>query len=152
MFPTLSTTPLNPLKHFINCLVKTPLKAWTSTKKIIIKSKASIYILEKNGSHQKKSFLIEPYTMFTLENIKDPKENQCSKNLRQSNKNNCSYFINLRYQGHLTSLSIINSITWCLDIFVDVEFFINIKNAKNQEMQIHLFLRHAPIKVPPCHM
>jgi len=35
---------------------------------------------------------------------------------------------------------------------VDVELSIIITNAESQEMQIHLFLHHALVKVPPRHM
>ncbi len=49
-------------------------------------------------------------------------------------------------------MSISNSIAWCLNRFVDVKLSINITNVNSQQMQIHLFLHHAPIKVPPPHM
>jgi hypothetical protein len=35
---------------------------------------------------------------------------------------------------------------------VDVDLFIIITNAESQEMQVHLFLHHALVKVPPHHM
>jgi hypothetical protein len=35
---------------------------------------------------------------------------------------------------------------------VDVELSIIKTNAESQEMQIHLFLHHALVKVPPRHM